>query len=182
MTMTDADRDLDSYWTSGAGKKGSNKKNKPQQKGSKNKFDHGANSNGQSDDVKPAAKKQKKSHTPYGMVNLGYGLIDESSSLVFSTTKVQGVCLKLEKDYLRLTSAADPALVRSPAVLQAALSMVKRRWIETQDYEYCANQLKSIRQDCTVQHLRSKFTVEVYETHARIALESNDFQEFAQVS
>jgi hypothetical protein len=175
------DADLESYFTSGAGKQNSNKK----KKGQKNKHESSAaaasSSQPQSNkQQQQPSKKSKKMHTPNGFQNLGYGLIEESSSLVFSTTKVQGVSTNLEKDYLRLTSAADPANVRSPAVLQAALTMVKRKWIDTADYEYSCNQLKSIRQDCTVQHLRNVFTVEVYETHARIALESGDFQEFAQ--
>jgi hypothetical protein len=89
-------------------------------------------------------------------VNLGYGSIDQSSSLVFTVSKVAGTCTDLEKDYLRLTSQADPSRVRDPATLARALTMVKRRWIDTQSYEYCCNQLKSIRQDCTVQHLRDQ--------------------------
>lgn len=89
-------------------------------------------------------------------MNLGYGSIDQSSSLVFSVSKVSGTCTDLEKDYLRLTSQADPSRVRDPATLARALTMVKRRWIDTQSYEYCCNQLKSIRQDCTVQHLRDQ--------------------------
>lgn len=122
--ITVADDDLDAYWTAGAAKKkGTNKK----QKGTKNKMESN-NNNGTNTN-----KKSKKSHTPIGFVNLGYGLVDESSSQVFSTTSVQGVCQILEKSYLRLTSAANPELVRPPKVLTLALTMVKRKWIETQE-------------------------------------------------
>ncbi|XP_051121214.1 SAC3 family protein A [Andrographis paniculata] len=97
--------------------------------------------------------------------------------LDWDSLRVKGTCQEIEKGYLRLTSAPDPATVRPEEVLEKALLMVQN---SQKDYHYKCDQLKSMRQDLTVQHIRNELTVKVYETHARFAIESADVREYNQ--
>ncbi|XVF75446.1 hypothetical protein PTKIN_Ptkin13bG0189600 [Pterospermum kingtungense] len=90
---------------------------------------------------------------------------------------VKGTCQEIEKRYLRLTSAPDPSTVRPEEVLEKAVSLVQS---SQKNYLYKCDQLKSIRQDLTVQRIRNQLTVKVYETHARLALEVGDLPEYNQ--
>ncbi|XP_012073414.1 SAC3 family protein A isoform X2 [Jatropha curcas] len=90
---------------------------------------------------------------------------------------VKGTSQEIEKRYLRLTSAPDPSTVRPEEVLERALHMVQN---SQKNYLYKCDQLKSIRQDLTVQRIRNQLTVKVYETHARLAVEVGDLPEYNQ--
>ncbi|KAF8358737.1 hpo-10 [Pristionchus pacificus] len=91
---------------------------------------------------------------------------------------VIGTSNEIEKKYFRLTAAPDPATVRPLHVLRDSLALMKNKYKQNAEYRYMCDQFRSIRQDLTVQRIRNSFTVEVYEIHARIALENKDREEF----
>lgn len=93
---------------------------------------------------------------------------------------VVGRCAQLEKNYFRLTSAPNPDAVRPVSVLRQTLELLKHKWRVEGNYTYVCDQFKSMRQDLTVQRVRTEFTTAVYEIHARIALERGDLGEYNQ--
>lgn len=104
--------------------------------------------------------------------------LDLDDSMVSDT--IIGTSTKLEKQYLRLTSAPDPSTVRPLYILKQTLELLKEKWKNEQNYTYICDQFKSMRQDLTVQRIKNEFTVQVYEIHARIALEKSDLGEYNQ--
>ena len=93
--------------------------------------------------------------------------------------KVVGTSTALEKRYLRLTDAPDPATVRPEAVIRKALSVFKEKWKKDEiGYSHLSDQLRAIRQDLKVQRIKNNLTVEVYQVHARLALEAGDLDQF----
>jgi tRNA splicing endonuclease len=97
---------------------------------------------------------------------------------------VKGTCTVLEKSYLRLTAPPRPELVRPEPILKQHLRNLKaERDMKVElrrDYLWFCSQLKAIRQDCTVQRIQNAFAVDVYETHALLALEERDMNEYNQ--
>nr|XP_051226948.1 SAC3 family protein A-like isoform X5 [Lolium perenne] len=107
----------------------------------------------------------------------GDGVTLAVEDLDWDALTIKGTCQEIEKRYLRLTSAPDPATVRPEDVLEKALHMVETC---EKNYLYKCDQLKSIRQDLTVQRIQNELTVKVYETHARLALQAGDLSEYNQ--
>jgi hypothetical protein len=106
---------------------------------------------------------------------------EENIEELTSHITIVGTCQTLEKQYLRLTTIPDPSQVRPQFVLMKSLKLLKDKWKNKQaDYNYISEQFRSMRQDMTIQHIQNDFTVKVYETHARIALESLDLDQFNQ--
>ena len=97
-----------------------------------------------------------------------------------ATAPFVGTSTDLEKKYLRLTTFPRPCNVRPEALLRKALQHIKNRYLQTEDFDWTNEQLKSVRQDLTVQSIRNALTLDVYETHARILLEHGDLNEFNQ--
>lgn len=104
---------------------------------------------------------------------------------------VKGTCQVLEKEFLRLTAPPRADLVRPQPVLEQHLENILelRKKIKSgknirsgdeKDYNWFCSQLKAIRQDMTVQRIFNAFAVKVYESHARIALEEGDMNEYNQ--
>jgi hypothetical protein len=105
---------------------------------------------------------------------------DSPASAENPTGPVVGTCQKLEKNYFRLTSAPKPEEVRPVPILEEMFALLRKKWKTEHKYSYACDQFKSLRQDLTVQHVKTEFTVRVYEAHARIALEIGDLGEYNQ--
>ncbi|VDN26224.1 unnamed protein product [Gongylonema pulchrum] len=109
-----------------------------------------------------------------------------------TSDNIVGTCTDIEKSYFRLTSAPDPSAIRPLEILEKALKLVQQNYTNNRDYTYANDQLRSIRQDLManqsvkrrrlyhIQCIRTDFTVKVYETNARIALEQGDREEYNQ--
>jgi len=98
----------------------------------------------------------------------------------FESAKITGTNRQVLKDFFRLTREARPNEVRTKKTCTMALGVIRKKWKGERDYRWCENQLKSLRQDLKVQHIRDQLAVDTYELHARICLEVSDFSEYNQ--
>ncbi|KAK6531656.1 hypothetical protein TWF694_002833 [Orbilia ellipsospora] len=130
------------------------------------------------DAFKRLDRKYKRHQTTKNVFSQYHSMHSALDSPAFAP--IVGRSTTLEKRYLRLTSAPDPATVRPQHVLEKTLELLKTKWKAENNYSYICDQFKSLRQDLTVQHLKNDFTVNVYEIHARIALEKGDLGEYNQ--
>jgi len=104
-----------------------------------------------------------------------------SDEINWDAFALKGTCSKLEKSYFRLTSAPDPSTVRPEPVLRKALARLNGLIASGQvNYFYAQDQFKGMRQDCVVQALRGELATDIYEAHARAALEYGDMAEYNQ--
>jgi hypothetical protein len=105
----------------------------------------------------PDLKKAKQQHAPTKASSNNNGEFDLES------LRIVGTCQRLEKDYLRLTSAPLPSVVRPEDVLRKSIQLIKKKWDNDEvDYIYMCSQLKSIRQDLTVQHIQNGKSALIY--------------------
>jgi len=105
----------------------------------------------------------------------------EQLNMMKNCKPVMGLNRNIEKQYLRLTGPPDPAMVRPESVLKKSFMRVIELWISRdKDYRWVEEQFRSIRQDLSVQRIKNAFTIQVYETNARIALENSDLGQFNQ--
>ncbi|KAF5496051.1 THP3-like protein [Colletotrichum fructicola] len=121
-----------------------------------------------------SSKFQKQLEKRQRRFDGGYKSSYRSPSPPPSDGPVVGTSETLEKRYLRLTAPPVPSQVRPERVLHKTMDLLKKKWKKEGNYSYICDQLKSMRQDLTVQRIKNDFTVSVYELHARIALEKGD--------
>ena len=113
------------------------------------------------------------------------GVVQGLSSTYIRRSIVPPYCGRL---YPIFSQEPDPKKIRPYSVLRETVDQLKNRWKQKENYSWICSQFKSVRQDltvssfqspmngsdlcyCQVQGIKNEFTVNVYEIHARMALE-----------
>uniref|UniRef100_A0A0E0A0C7 PCI domain-containing protein n=1 Tax=Oryza glumipatula TaxID=40148 RepID=A0A0E0A0C7_9ORYZ len=178
---SDKEQDLTKYYASATALANSPEEKKRREHRSK-RFEKNQNSSSKSRNSAASKDVMANVHAQRAVSALLARSCEDGTTLAvedmdWDALTVKGTCQEIEKRYLRLTSAPDPATVRPEHVLEKALSMVET---SQKNYLYKCDQLKSIRQDLTVQRIQNELTVKVYETHARLAMQAGDLPEYNQ--
>ncbi|GAB4836517.1 hypothetical protein Ancab_001429 [Ancistrocladus abbreviatus] len=178
---SDKEQGLTAYYSGAIAIANSPEERKRRENRSK-RFEKGNGQRGEVNNSRPKAIRAVNLYTRRATALVLSKTIEDGNSravedIDWDALTVKGTCQELEKRYLRLTSAPDPATVRPEEVLERALLMVQN---SQKNYLYKCDQLKSIRQDLTVQRIRNELTAKVYETHARLAIEFGDLPEYNQ--
>jgi len=128
------------------------------------------------------SEQAQRNKTHKRQVPLSLQLVGDNAPRQFDPNKMKiiGTSDALFKPFLRLTTAPEAWEVRTRHQLPISFRAVVKKWKEEKNYKWTCEQLKSIRQDLTVQCIRDEIMIEVYETHARIAIEASDHAEFNQ--
>ena len=109
-------------------------------------------------------------------------LDEEKLDKMIEEKRIIGTSQALEKQYLRLTGGnINPNDFRPLEVLKKSLDYCMEKYEQSHDYTYICDQLRSIRQDISVQNIEDDFAVHVYELHIRLAIDNNDWENFNQV-
>uniref|UniRef100_A0A453PX10 Uncharacterized protein n=1 Tax=Aegilops tauschii subsp. strangulata TaxID=200361 RepID=A0A453PX10_AEGTS len=98
--------------------------------------------------VRPEAADNEGAIKPEATVDEGDG-----------TGLIVGMCTDVQKGYFRLTGPPDATKIRPKPVLVEALKFVQ---VSSKDYNFKTDQLKSIRQDMTIQNIEDELSVQVF--------------------
>lgn len=96
----------------------------------------------------------------------------------YFTGNIVGKSKSIEKPYLRITGCPDPETIRPEHILKRALKYFLDQYKKGRSYEYLIEQFRSIRQDLTVQNIKSSLTVQVYEENLKLSLFEGDTAQF----
>jgi len=127
---------------------------------------------------KKGGKKSRETNDVSTNLNFNTQISTSSENPVQMT--VIGKSQSLEKQYLRLTGDANPDMIRPLPVLKNSLEYCLSKFNQNNEYEYIRDQLRSIRQDLTVQHIEDEFCAEVYEKTIFLSIEHKDWDNFNQ--